>query len=84
MEETGVSLEGIVPTLIDVELKHFPPGGQFDGVLNIFYLLEFAHKFTPQLEEWVYEEYKRCSKEVLESLPVTEHTNKTILRSVFQ
>ncbi len=84
VEETGIILEKEnCPKLLNVELKHFPPGGQFDWVLNIFYLLEFDHQFTLQLEEGIYEEYKRCSREELKNLPVTEHTNKDIVFSAY-
>jgi 8-oxo-dGTP pyrophosphatase MutT (NUDIX family) len=82
-EETGIKLVDIKLRLLDVELKHFPKWWQFDGVLNIFYWLKFDEKFTPKLEEWIYEEYKWSPKEELETLPVTEHTNKKILFSVY-
>lgn len=79
LEETGKELWEIKPKLLHVEIKTFPKGGQFDGVVNIFYQLTFDTPFEVRLEKWVYEEYKRCSKTELESLAVSEHSNKELL-----
>jgi hypothetical protein len=34
-----------------VEIKTFPKGGQFDGVVNIFYQLTFDTPFEVRLEK---------------------------------
>jgi ADP-ribose pyrophosphatase YjhB (NUDIX family) len=82
LEETGHILWKKTPKLLHVEIKHFPKWWQFDGVVNIFYLLSFDTPFDIILEEWVYEEYKWCSKEELQNLPVSDHTNKELLLSL--
>lgn len=82
LEETGHILWNKEPKLLHVEVKHFPKGGQFDGVVNIFYILSFDTPFDIILEEWVYEEYKWCSKEELQNIPVSDHTNKKLLLSL--
>ncbi len=81
-EETGHDLWNTKPELLSVEIKHFPKWGQFDGVVNIFYLLSFDVPFDVILEEWIYEEYQWCSKTALENIPVSEHTNKDLLLSL--
>lgn len=82
LEETGHVLWNKELKLLHVEIKNFPKWGQFDGVVNIFYLLSFDNTFDIILEEWVYEEYKWCSKEELQNLPVSDHTNKELLLSL--
>lgn len=82
LEEMGHSLWNTKPELLYVEIKHFPKWGQFDGVVNIFYLLSFDIPFDIILEEWVYEEYQWCSKAELENISVSDHTNKNLLLSL--
>ncbi len=82
LEETGHILWEKGPKLLHTEIKHFPEWGQFDGVVNIFYLLSFDTPFDVVLEEWVYAEFKRCSKSELQDLPVSDHTNKELLLSL--
>ncbi len=82
LEETGNVLWDKKPKLVHVEIKHFPKWWQFDGVVNVFYLLSFDNPFDIVLEEWVYEEYKWCSKEELQNLSVSDHTNKELLLSL--
>lgn len=84
LEETGNELWNIEPRLIHTEIKNFPAWGPFDAVVNIFYLLSFDKKFDISLEEWVYEEFKRCSKKELEKVNVTEHSNKELLLRVIE
>ena len=81
-EETGQTLNGISPQLVDVEIKQFQPWGQFDAVVNIFYLLRFDQPFIPKMEEWVYEERVWADKESLELLSLSEHSNKSLLLSL--
>jgi len=84
MEETWLELWSMQPKLLHVEVKHFPAWWRFDGSVNIFYLLEFSEKFVPRLEAWVYEEYKRCSRNDLETMPLSDHTNTAILFSLLE
>lgn len=82
MEETGVVLDGVVPQLVDVEIKQFQAGGQFDAVINVFYLLQFDTTFIPKMEAWVYENRVWADKAGLESLSLSEHSNKTLVLSL--
>ena len=84
LEETWLDLWIMQPKLLHVEVKHFPEWWRFDGSVNIFYLLEFSEKFVPRLEAWVYEEYRRCSRNDLENMPLSDHTNTDILFSVLE
>ncbi len=84
LEETGYTLDGVAPQLVDVEIKQFQPWGQFDAVVNVFYLLQFEECFVPKMEEWVYEERVWADKESLESLPLSEHSNKELLLSLLK
>lgn len=83
-EETGQTVNGIFPQLLDVEIKQFQPWGQFDAVVNIFYLLKFDQPFIPKMEEWVYEERVWADKEGLKSLSLSEHSNKELLISLLK
>ena len=82
LEETGNALWDIKPKLLHVEIKTFPAGWQFDGVVNIFYGLSFDKKFDITLEEWIYEESKRATKEELQNTIVSDHSNKGLLLSL--
>ena len=81
-EETGQTLNVISPQIVDVEIKEFKNWGQFDAVVNIFYLLRFDQPFIPKMEEWVYEERVWADKESLELLSLSEHSNKSLLLSL--
>lgn len=83
-EETGYTLDGVSPQLVDVEIKQFQPWGQFDAVVNVFYLLQLEECFIPKMEEWVYEERVWADKESLESLPLSKHSNKELLLSLLK
>lgn len=83
-EETGQTLNGISPELLDVEIKQFQPWGQFDAVVNVFYLLKFDQPFIPKMEEWVYEERVWADKTILQSLNLSEHSNKELLISLLK
>lgn len=82
IEETGNVLWDKKPKLVHVEIKTFPAGWQFDGVVNIFYKLYFDKPFDIILEEWVYEEKKRASKEEIKNTIVSDHSNKDLLLSL--
>lgn len=81
-EETGKRLD-IPVQLLHVEIRSFPPGGQFDAAINVFYLLSYEKCFSIKLEEGVYDSFKRVSKEELLLLPTSEHTNKDFLLTLF-
>mgnify|MGYP000003157668 CR=1 FL=1 len=82
LEETGYTIDSIAPQLVDVEIKQFQPWGQFDAVVNVFYLIDFEETFVPQMEEGVYEERVWADKESLELLSLSEHSNKSLLLSL--
>ena len=65
-----------------MEIKQFQPWGQFDAVVNVFYLIDFEETFVPQMEEGVYEERVWADKESLELLSLSEHSNKSLLLSL--
>ena len=78
-EETGLSLDHIEPKLLDVEIQQFQPWGQFDAVINVFYLLQFDAPFVPKMEDGVYEEWVWADKDKLKSLLLSGHSNKDVL-----
>lgn len=83
-EETGQTLNGFSPDLVDVEIKQFQPWGQFDAVVNVFYLLKFDQPFIPKMEEWVYEERVWADQDAIKTLPLSEHSNQVLLLKVLE
>lgn len=82
LEETGNVLWDKKPKLVHVEIKHFPKWWQFDAVVNIFYIIYFDTPFDIILEKWVYQEYKWASKDELNNLYISDHSNKDLLLSL--
>ena len=78
-EETGQQREQGEVKLLYAEVKEFSDTTHFDGVLNLFYLLEWENSFEVKLEEGVYQEYKWVDKAELSVLAVSEHSNKEFL-----
>lgn len=81
-EETGNTLKQ-EPVLDHVEIRQFPPGGQFDAVVNIFYLIDFDSEFDIAVEEGIYEEYDWYTKEQIGTMNLSEHSNKEYLQTLF-
>lgn len=70
------------PKLIHVEIKHFPLWGQFDAVVNIFFIIELEEPFNVELEKGIYEDSWRFTNHQLSNLDVSEHSNKELLLSI--
>lgn len=82
-EETWIQRNpSFSPKLFHTEIKQFPVWGQFDAVVNVFFIIEFEDSFTIKLEKGVYEKYWRFTKQQLNTIKTSEHTNKRLLLSI--